>query len=157
MIMCGISDLYTQHRQGLVAYAVRGGLNEMDAQDCVQDMFVLFIRKDLLAKLDESKNVLAWLRLNLRWVMASFRRKSGALCRGGAVEEVEMTEALAVEDQALKSDEVAQAKDVGRILAECGVTEDKVIWNPRMTNAERVALYRFRKWIAPQVKQRLNS
>lgn len=155
--MCAFSDLYTQHRQGLVAYAVRGGLAEVDAQDCVQDMFVLFFRKGLLAQIDESKNVLAWLRLNLRWAMARFRRGKMALCRGGAVELVEVQEALVIEDQSLKPDEVAQAKDVARILAECGVTEDMVIWNPRMTNAQRVALYRFRKWIGPQVKERLNS
>jgi hypothetical protein len=127
-------------------------------QDCVQDMFVLFIRKGLVGQVDESRNVLAWLRLNLRWAMARFRRGKLALCRGGgALETVEVYEALNVVDQALRPDEAAQARDVVRILAECGVTEDKVIWNPAMTNAERVALYRFRKWIGPQVKERLNS
>ena len=154
--MCEISQLYTEHRQNLVAYAVGyHRRSEMEAQDCVQDLFVLLMRKGLGIKLDEARNVGAWLRMNLGWVIGARNVRAGRQRRGGKSEHVGLDQCAEVPDAALLPDAEASRADVARVLEACGVTEATVIWKPGMEDAKRVALYRFRKKVREQVRAML--
>ena len=154
--MCEISQLYTEHRQNLVAYAVGyHRRSEMEAQDCVQDLFLLLMRKGLGIKLDEARNVGAWLRMNLGWVISARKTRASRPCRGGTSEHVGLEQCAEVPDLALLPDEEACRSDVARVLEECGVTEATVIWKPGMEDAQRVAVYRFRKKVRERVRAML--
>jgi DNA-directed RNA polymerase specialized sigma24 family protein len=128
------------------------------AQDHVQELFLGIFRRGELKLMDMSRNLRPWLQQKLNWLILEARRREQRRRRilGGECLELEQAVA-AVAHSGETPDQAAERVDVARVLEECGVTEASVIWNPQMTNAERVRLYRFRKQVAWVVREKLEG
>jgi DNA-directed RNA polymerase specialized sigma24 family protein len=151
-----LSALYTDHRRELIAHAVQCGCDHYSAEDVVQDLFINLHKYDGASKIDGHKNPVAWLKQKLRWMVLKHRSKAKLPCRGGGVPHVEVSEAYNLTDTAETPDTRLNVKDTMAVLEACGCTEETVIWKPDLSRAKSMALYRFRKAVAPKLKKLLS-
>ena len=152
-----LADLYTQHRSELVAHACSCGCDCHSAEDHVQSVFLTLHRQGSVAKLDSQQNVVGWLKQALQWAISKAYTRSTRQCRGSGAMHVEIDDAACqVADTAETPDAALSRKQTRQILAACGVTEASVIWSPSLSRAEAVALYRFRRAVAPKVRKLLS-
>jgi DNA-directed RNA polymerase specialized sigma24 family protein len=151
-----LSALYTDHRRELIAHAVQCGCDHYSAEDVVQELFINLHKFGHVAKIDGHQNPVAWLKQKLRWMVLKRHAKTKLPSHGGGACHVEVSEAYGLADGSNTPDTALNLKDTRSILESCGCTEETVIWSPQQTRAKAVALYRFRKAVAPKLKKLLS-
>jgi DNA-directed RNA polymerase specialized sigma24 family protein len=153
--MITLESLYIAHRRELVAHAVLCGCDHHSAEDVVQDMFINLYRYDGAAKIDGAKNPVGWLKQKLRWMVIKAFEHANRACRGGGAVHLDVDQAYDVSDSAETPDLALHRKDTRAVLTACGCTEETVIWQPELTRAKTVALYRFRQSVKPKIAKLL--
>lgn len=151
-----LESLYIAHRTQLVALAVMHGCDHFAAEDLVQDLFINLHKFGHVAKIDGHQNPIGWLKQKMRWMVLKRHAKIKLPSHGGGACHVEVSEAYGLADGSNTPDTALNLKDTRAVLDSCGCTEETVIWSPQQTRAKAVALYRFRKAVAPKLKKLLS-
>jgi RNA polymerase sigma factor (sigma-70 family) len=107
-----VAQLVHAHRQRLLAYARRRGLDAEDSLDAVQESFVSFLRlPEARAMARDGDDGLKFLTVLLRHQVQNFRRKATRRVRAHTTVEVEALESRSEDSATL----IAHAEELARV------------------------------------------